>query len=87
MHLIFFLALFLVDKEYVSITQNDVRMMSPSDSSAYVYGSFPSVCSSLDLSELAKAAKKKLQSVSIFSDSESLYWAPFSPFYLVSVIL
>lgn len=27
--------------------------------------SFMSVCSSLDLSELAKAAKKKLQSVSI----------------------
>ncbi len=53
----------------------------PNNSSANVYECFFfSVCSSLDLSELAKAAKKKLQSVSMFA--ESLYWALVSALYL-----
>lgn len=61
-----FLAL-LINKEHVSI-----RMMRTSSHGFVclfcfvVHESFClSVCSSLDLSELAKAAKKKLQSVSV----------------------
>lgn len=60
------------DQEHVSITENKVCITVAVDLQTYEFinkCSQPqfSVCSSADLSELAKAAKKKLQSVSVFT--------------------
>lgn len=68
-----------MDKEYVSIDQNEICIVSLVWFISTLKWTFLSVRSSLDLSELAKAAKKKLQSVSI--SSGSLHWALCPPFY------
>lgn len=57
-----FLAL-LMNKEHVSI-----RLTCTCSRNLVVHDLLLSVCSSVDLSELAKAAKRKLQSVSAFAD-------------------
>lgn len=53
-----------MDKKHVSIAQSSLRAQR---GSAHANKSFFVVRSSVDLSELAKAAKKKLQSVSVWA--------------------
>lgn len=69
-----------MDKEHVSITEVLLEVCIISTQQILCLWKLLSVCSSLDISELAKAAKKKLQSVSIFA--ESLYCA-FCFFFLL----
>lgn len=65
-YFVFFFGLFWWIRNMWVLLRIKCALWWPNQSAACTYASLCLVCSSLDLSELAKAAKKKLQSVSIF---------------------